>query len=150
MESATLLSNILFLFTIIGNIVCLLIANSYGRKKVLGTSFLFLGILYSLFSISYISEDAFWFRVVILMLASFVIGVGPLPFLWLVLADYLPVKAMSIALLPFNVIIFLVGVLYPIGAASIGISGCFWVIAFFQFLSWVIFDRIFIESRGKS
>ena len=131
LETATLLSNILFLCTIIGNIVCLYIANSYGRKIILSTSFLTLGILYLLFAVSYQLDNAFWFRVVVLNIASFVIGVGHQPFLWIVLADYLPVKAMSVALLLFHVLMFMVGILFPIGLESIGLSGMFYLLSFF-------------------
>ena len=95
-------------------------------------------------------DHTFWLRVMILFVISFSIGFGILPMFWIVIADYLPVKAISKALILFNVLMFLAGYLFPLGMESIGLRGNFLVICFFQISSWLITKKIFVESKNKT
>jgi MFS family permease len=140
----------LFLSGILGNATCIKFANKFGRKEILCNNFLLIGVMSGLYSFSYMFDHTFWLRVMILFVISFSIGFGILPMFWIVIADYLPVKAISKALILFNVLMFLAGYLFPLGMENIGLQGNFLVICFFQISSWLITKKIFVESKNKT
>ena len=125
LETATLLSNILFLSALLGTITCFYIADKYGRKKIIRFSCISSGILL-LLNIVLIWKDSmltFYIRVVTFCLIAFIFDSMSGPVTWMIFADYLPVKFMSICVIFYQFCIFLSGSLYPLFQNFFGIYG---------------------------
>jgi len=119
-----------FFAGIIGTAVCIKVADSYGRKTILNWSFSSLFILLLASGMSYNFAFGFWPRVVFLFMIGFIIGFGPMPFVWIVLADYMPAKAMGLGLIMLYTIMLYSGYIFPVGIQTIGMSNIFYILSF--------------------
>jgi len=152
LKTATLLSNFLFITSLLGVFSCFLIVDKYGRKQLLGLSYLSIGIILLIYALISPVETMgmFWVSYLLLCACIWIIDMTSAPVTWMVYADYIPVKFMSIVVIFFQFCIIISGSFFPVIESNYGINGYFYIIAVIQLVGFMILMKIFIESKGKT
>ncbi len=138
-----------------GTIVIVIIVDRVSRKGLLGIAFLAYGVCF--IGIAIIASFkiktagvAFGCIVFLIWLTQFIRTGAIAPMVYILLADYVPDKAMTIVMFLIYIMEISEAMFFPVAVKKIGIMACFMFFGISQFFAFVFLHNFVYESKGKT